>query len=242
MARFSASTTAQTAGRAPGWAAGWNLARVAMAVLVAVAVAAQFVSTVSFSAAMGRDLLTVVANFFSFFTNLSNLSAVVVLALAGARFFVRGRRLEADPPALATALAWVSTYMIITGIVYNLLLRGLPPQPESVGWSNEIVHVWAPLFFLLDLLVGPGRRRLPWKAALGAAIFPIVWIVYTLARAPFITNQTTGAPYWYPYPFFDPHTNGWGSVAVYIVVIAVAVVGLACGAVAIGRVRGIRSS
>ncbi|KTS03682.1 membrane protein [Microbacterium testaceum] len=213
-----------------------------MAVLIAVAVIAQFVSTVSYSAAMGRDLPTVVANFFSFFTNLSNLSAVVVLALAGLRFFVRGRRLDADPAALATALAWVSTYMIITGIVYNLLLRGLPPQPESVGWSNEIVHVWAPLFFLLDLLIGPGRRRLPWKAALGAAVFPIVWIVYTLARGPFITNPTTGAPYWYPYPFFDPHTNGWGSVAVYIVGIALAIVGLACGAIAIGRARGIRSS
>jgi hypothetical protein len=230
MTRFSA------------WATGWNVARVAMAVLIAVAVSAQFLSTVSFSAARGRDLTTVVANFFSFFTNLSNLAAVVVLALAGVGFFARGRRLGADRPAPATALAWVSTYMIITGIVYNLLLRGLPPQPESVGWSNEIVHVWAPLFFLLDLLLGPGRRRLPWKAALGAAIFPIAWIVYTLARGPFITNPTTGAPYWYPYPFFDPHTNGWGSVVVYIVVIAVAVVGLACGAVAIGRVRGIRSS
>ncbi|KEP73924.1 membrane protein, partial [Microbacterium sp. SUBG005] len=138
-------------------------------------------------------------------------------------------------------LAWVSTYMIVTGVVYNLLLRGLPLQPETVGWSNEIMHVWGPLFLLLVLL-GPGRRRLPWTAALGAAIFPIAWIVYTLVRAPLITNPTTGAPYWYPYPFLNPNEGGgWGSVAVYIVIIAVVIVGLAVGVVAIGRGRSARA-
>jgi hypothetical protein len=228
--------------RSAGWATGWNIARVAVAALIAAAVIAQLVSSLAGARENGRDVATVVANFFSFFTILSNVSALVVLAIVGLRFFARGRTLDADPPALATVLAWVSTYMVVTGVVYNLLLRGLPLQPETVGWSNEVMHVWGPLFLLLDVLLGPCRRRLPWAAALSAAIFPIVWIAYTLVRAPLITNPTTGASSWYPYPFLDPATAGGGSVVVYIVVIAAVIVGLACGTVAIGRARGIRSS
>jgi len=226
--------------RSRGWATGWNAARVAIAVLILVAVGAQLWSSVAEAVARERDVATVVANFFSFFTILSNVSSAVVLVLLGVRFFARGRRVEVDPVALATALAFVSTYMIVTGIVYNLLLRGIPLQPETVPWSNEIMHVWGPLFLLLDVVLGPTRRRLPWTAAFAAAIFPIVWIVYTLLRAPLITNPTTGAPFWYPYPFLDPNTGGWGSVAVYIVVIAAAIIALAVGVVAIGRARGIR--
>lgn len=226
--------------RSRGWATGWNAARVAIAALIVVAVVAQFVSTFNEAVARGRDTTTVVANFFSFFTILSNVSAAIVLVLLGVRFFARRRRVEVDPAGLATALAFVSTYMIVTGIVYNLLLRGLPLQPDTVGWSNEILHVWGPLFLLLDVLLGPGRRRLAWAAAFGAAIFPIVWIIYTLLRAPMITNPTTGAPYWYPYPFLDPNSGGWGSVVVYIIVIALAIIALAFGVVAIGRARGIR--
>ncbi|MDU0345540.1 Pr6Pr family membrane protein [Microbacterium sp. KSW2-29] len=223
------------------WTTGWNIARAVAAVSIIVAVVAQLVSSVAGAIDKGRDVVTTVANFFSFFTILSNVSASIVLLLLAVRF-LRRRSLDVDPPALATVLAWVSTYMIVTGIVYNLLLRGLPLQPETVGWSNEIMHVWGPLFLLLDVLLGSGRRRLPWTAALGAAIFPVVWIVYTLVRAPLITNPTTGAPFWYPYPFLNPNEGGgWGSVVVYIVVIAVVIVGLAYGVVAIGRVRGRRA-
>lgn len=227
--------------RTTGWAIGWNIARAVAAVAIIAAVVAQFVSSVAGAVDNGRDVVTTVANFFSFFTILSNVSASVVLLLLVGRF-ARRRHVEVDPPALATVLAWVSTYMIVTGVVYNLLLRGLPLQPETVGWSNEILHVWGPLFLLLDVLLGSGRRRLPWAAALGAAIFPIAWIVYTLVRAPLITNPTTGAPYWYPYPFLNPNEGGgWASVAVYIVIIAVVIVGLAVGVVAIGRGRSARA-
>lgn len=224
--------------RSRSWATGWTALRLAMAALIAAAIIAQFVSTVTGAVDTGRDVLTTVTNFFSFFTILSNTASVGVLAWAGIRFLARGRRTEPDPLPLAAALAWVSTYMVITGVVYNLLLRGLPLQPETVAWSNEVMHVWGPLFLLLDLFLGPCRRRLPWRAALGAAIFPIAWIVYTLLRANFITNPTTGQPYWYPYPFLNPYESSWGSVIGYIIGIAVTIIVVAVGAVALGRARG----
>ncbi len=227
--------------RSRAWATGWTIARIALAALIVAAVVAQFVSTLSNAAADGRHIPTTVANFFSYFTILSNTASAVVLVAAAVWFLRHGRRITPEPPVIAATLAWVTTYMVITGVVYNTLLRAISIGPDTVLWSNEILHVWAPLFLLVDLFAGPNRRRLPWGAAVGAAIFPLVWIGYTLVRAPFITNPTNGLPYWYPYPFLDPNDGGWGSVIPYIIGIALGIVVVAFGAVAVGRARGIRS-
>ena len=227
--------------RTTGWATGWNIARAAVALLVLAAIVAQFLSTVGNARDDGRHLPTTVANFFSYFTILSNTASAVVLLVAAVWFFRHRRADLPEPPVIAATLAWVTTYMVITGVVYNTLLRAISIGPDTVGWSNEVMHVWAPLFLLVDLFVGPCRRRLPWGAAVGAAIFPIVWIAYTLVRAPFITNPTNGLPYWYPYPFLDPNDGGWGSVVGYIIGIATGIVVVAVGAVAVGRRRGIRT-
>lgn len=228
--------------RSPAWATGWTALRLAMAALITAALIAQFISTVSGAAAGGRDVPTTIANFFSYFTILSNTASAAVLAVAALWFLRRGRKIAPEPPVVAVVLAWVTTYMVITGVVYNTLLRAISVGPDTVGWSNEVMHVWAPLFLLIDLFVAPCRRRLPWGAATGAAIFPLVWVAYTLVRAPLVTNPTNGLPYWYPYPFLDPNGAGWGSVAGYIVGIAIGIIVVAVGAVAVGRARGIRSA
>jgi hypothetical protein len=91
----------------------------------------------------------------------------------------------------------------------------------------------------VDLFVGPLRRALPWRAVLGIVIFPLVWVAYTLLRAPFIINPGNGDPYWYPYPFLNPNgSGGWGSVAIYVVIIAVAIIAVASVVVWVGRRRG----
>ena len=212
-----------------------------MAALIVAAIIAQFLSTVGTAARDGRDVATTVANFFSYFTILSNTASAAVLIAAAVWFLRRGRRIAPEPAAIAAALAWVTTYMVTTGVVYNLLLRAISTGPDTVSWSNEVMHVWAPLFLLIDLVVGPCRRRLPWSAAVGASAFPLVWIAYTLVRAPLVTNPTNGLPYWYPYPFLDPNDGGWGSVVGYIIGIAIGIVVVAVGAIAVGRARGIHT-
>lgn len=231
------------------WALIWNVLRLIMAAAVAAAVIAQLVASVTRTAEAGDDVATVVANFFSFFTILSNAGSVVVLTWAAMWFFARGRRLDetdpvsaVDPRGLAIALASVTTYMIITGVVYNLLLRGieLPLASRPIPWSNETLHLIAPLFLVLDLLVGALRRALPWKTIGIVLVFPIVWVVYTLVRGPLVVNPVNGDPFWYPYPFLNPNNfdNGYGTVAIYIAGIAAAIVGVACLVVWVGRRRG----
>src|SRR5690606_17249092 len=129
-----------------------------MAVAIAVAVIAQFSASMATATELGRDLTTTAVNFFSFFTILSNVATAVVLAWAAVWFWARGRAdAAAEPPGLAMALTCVSTYMVVTGVVYNALLRGiqLPQGSEPIPWSNEILHLVGPVFLLLDVFVGP---------------------------------------------------------------------------------------
>lgn len=201
--------------------------RLAMAALLVAAIVAQLAASVSTAAELGRDVTTTIVNFFSFFTILSNALAAVVLAWAGIWYFARGRHAAVEPPALAMALACVTTYMIITGIVYNSLLRGivLPQGSEPIPWSNELLHLVGPLFLAVDLFVGPLRRALPWRAVWGIIAFPILWVLYTMLRGPLVKNPASGDPFWYPYPFLNPNNaGGWGTVAFWIVVISAAFV------------------
>jgi hypothetical protein len=223
--------------RAARWAEGWTIARAAMAALTVAAIVAQLVQSVSGAIDAGRHVATIITNFFSFFTILSNALAAVVLLWAAIWFWTRGRREDAEPEGLATALAAITTYMVITGIVYNLLLRKYQLEPGAVvPWSNEVLHLVGPLFLLADLFVGPRRRALPWRSLWWIVAFPIVWAVYTMLRGPLITNPGTGDPFWYPYPFLNPnHDGGWPSVIVYVVGIAIAIIAVGSFVVWWGR-------
>lgn len=221
----------------------WSVLRLAFAALIAAAIIAQLVASVSTSVAAGRDVATVVANFFSFFTILSNALSVVVLVWAGVAGLRRRDGVETAP--LATALAGVTTYMIITGIVYNALLRQieLPQGSAPIPWSNEVLHLIGPLFLLVDLFVGPLRRALPWSTIVTLLAFPLLWTAYTLVRGPLVTNPVSGDPYWYPYPFLNPFgPGGWASVVVYVVIISVAFAAVATLVVWIGRRRAAQTA
>ncbi|MFJ6651715.1 Pr6Pr family membrane protein [Microbacterium sp. NPDC091313] len=219
----------------------WTAVRLVGAAVVVAAIIAQGFSTIGGAAVSGEHVPTAAANFFSYFTILSNAATAVVLAWGGLARVDRGRLTSLDPRGLTAVFACVTTYMLITGVVYNTLLRAISIGPDTVRWANEVMHVAAPLLLVLDLLVGTGHRRPDWRVALGAVGFPIVWIVYTLVRAPFITAPGANTPYWYPYPFLDPHgPAGWNGVWGYVAAIAAGIVLVAFGVVAVLRWRARR--
>lgn len=217
----------------------WSVVRATMGVLIVAAIVAQLMQSIGSAVEAGRDVATVTVNFFSFFTILSNTGAATTLVWAALWFWLSGRRGESEPRALATVLAAVSTYMIVTGVVYNLLLRGYALEPGAVvPWSNEVLHLIGPLFVLVDLFVNPHRLVLRWSALWSIVAFPLLWVLYTMLRAPLITDPGTGAPYWYPYPFLNPNNaGGWPSVLLYIVGIACVILVVASVIVLHSRMR-----
>jgi hypothetical protein len=170
-------------------------------------------------------------NFFSYFTILSNALAAIAL-LVGAYYSFTLRR---DPAWYNLSLAAVVTYMATTGVVYNLLLRGITlEQGRTLAWSNEVLHLIAPIYIVLVWILTPGKSPLKWSSIGAIIAFPLVWSVYTMIRGAIVG--------WYPYPFLDPsQPGGYGAVAVYVVAIAGFIGLMACAVVALSRTRILRS-
>jgi len=212
--------------------------RIAGAVLVIVAVIVQLQTSLAFwNGQNAPDIATKVVNFFSFFTIQSNLVAAASLAIGAVLLTRRG---ATDTQWYAVLRACATTYIVTTGVVFNLLLRGIElPQGSTVPWTSEVMHVVIPIVVLLDWLFAPGRRRLDFRVVGIIVIYPIVWAAYTMIRGPFVTDAVTGATSWYPYPFLNPDTseNGYLSVAFYVVLIAVLIGAAGTGVVAISRIR-----
>ena len=214
---------------------GFAVLRAVFFLLTLSAVIAQFTTSVRSISDRGGSVAGLVANFFSFFTIDSNVLGVVVLGIGAVLLFVR----TGDDPGWFTGLRAASvTYLVTTGVVYNLLLRSISlAQGTTVGWANEVLHVIAPAYLLIDWLFAPGRTPLRLRAVWGIAVFPILWAVYTLIRAPFAADPVSGKSPWYPYPFLNPQTspNGYLSVAFYVVLIAVVILAAGYGVVWISR-------
>jgi len=225
------------------WSRTWPFVRAAAALLTFFAIGAQLERSLGNALANptphGSHVPTVIANFLSFFTIQSNLAAAVVLAIGAIWAWTSGRDAAREPRWYATLLACVTTYMIVTGIVYNLLLRGVElPQGVTVPWSNEVLHVVIPVVLALDLLLAPKRRALAWSSVAIVLIYPLAWIGYTVVRGPLIVAPATADPWWYPYPFLDPHgPGGVASVIGYSVAIAVAIAAVATLVVWVGHRR-----
>lgn len=141
------------------------------------------------------------ADHFSYFTVLSNVFAAVV-ALLGV-----------FNPVSAQIRGAAVLYMGTTGIVYWLLLRGIDVQTPA--YANWVLHTIVPILVVAEWLLAPERTRRAWLWL----SFPLAYLVYTLVRGPIVG--------WYPYPFMDPRTNGYGAVFLNCLVVTVVFVALA---------------
>lgn len=149
-----------------------------------------------------------VVNFFSYFTNLSNLfAALVLLLMAYAGFSGRG---EAEARDQIRAISAVN--MAVVGIVFSALLRHVD-LGALLPWVNVVLHYVMPCLVVLDWLLQPPAYRLQVRHLMRCLIFPALYLAYVLIRG--------AAVNWYPYPFFNPaHAGGYSTVASYSVGIA----------------------
>lgn len=212
----------------------WSILRLIMAAFILAAVVREFRNAMSTVPAEGSSTATVVVNFFSYFTIESNLFALAALVAGAVWALTRKTR---EPLWIAVLFAATTTFMTITGLVYNLLLRGL--ALATTPWANEVLHLIGPAFLLVDLFLAPPRRRLPWRTVAVVIAWPILWVVYTLIRGELVVSPLTGDGWWYPYPFLNPHLHNGGYlvVALYVVGIAATFTLVAWGVVAVGRRR-----
>lgn len=139
-----------------------------------------------------------VLNFFSYFTNLSNLIAALVLLLC---VFKRDR-------GAMDLIRYISVVnMAVVGLVFAVLLRNVD-LGALLPWVNFVLHYVMPVAIVLDWLVHPPAAKLHTKNLLFACVFPAIYLVYVVVRGAMIG--------WYPYPFLNPaNVGGYGGVAMY---------------------------
>jgi hypothetical protein len=137
------------------------------------------------------------ANFFSYFTVLSNLFVAVVFILES---------LSVLPKERLDMMKGAGTlYLLITGFGFTVLLGG--NNDEFLWWTNIILHYISPIVVLLDWICTSAikisfQKSLLWIAPL------LLYVVYTLVRGSIIS--------WYPYGFLNPNEIGYIGVFRYL--------------------------
>ncbi|ESY83070.1 hypothetical protein X740_03775 [Mesorhizobium sp. LNHC221B00] len=161
----------------------------------------QFCITVPASMEAGRGLLGSVVFYLSFFTILTNIGAVLVhvslLSPTGYAWLpaFAGPRMRAG---VAVSIAMVM-------IVYATVLARLW-QPQGLFLLCDVLlHYVTPVLFVLWWLISGADGRTRWSDISWWVLYPIVYLIYALARAPLAGEV--------PYPFLDVAKNGSGSVA-----------------------------
>ncbi|TFC93198.1 hypothetical protein E3T28_15380 [Cryobacterium sinapicolor] len=178
---------------------GFGIGRLLLAFLGVVALAGYFDYVLGFATFQ-------IANYFSYFTVLSGMAAVVAFVVAAIVAF----RHATDPPWLDWFRLLVTTYITVSGIVFLTIVIQSSTRDYTieVPWSSQLLHFWIPAIALLDWLTDAGKARLPWKILAWILVVPSIWGVFTLIR-----GSVVG---WYPYFFLDPvQVRGPLETAVY---------------------------
>jgi hypothetical protein len=121
--------------------------------------------------------------------------------------------------------------MIVVGITYHLILRDLW-NPQGWNWVADVsLHYVTPALFALDWLLFVPKRSVPWKTALAALVYPLIYMGWTLWH-----GSWSG---FYPYPFVDISQIGLEKALVNAAGMTAAFLVLCLALIALGRGLGL---
>ncbi len=163
-----------------------------------------------------------VLNFFSYFTNLSNMLAALVLVVESTLTW-RGRELGLLWQLVRCASV---VCMALVGIVFSALLRHVD-LGSLLPWINIWLHYVMPLAVILDWLAFSPIRRIPYGTLGYLMTLPLAYLGYSLVRGAAIG--------WFAYPFLNPANGGWAAVSVTCAIIALVFVATSFALVAVAN-------
>lgn len=120
----------------------------------------------------------------------------------------------------------VVLYVLIAGVIWNLLLTG-----HSMGYTpaNMLLHLVVPVLALTDwLLVGRGQTQVRWWQPVAWLAYPAAYLALALAVLNHVGRRA-------PYYFLDPGTVGTAAVIANICVLAGGVLALGYALLVVNR-------
>jgi hypothetical protein len=152
------------------------------------ALIAQFYINVTSKAASVPEIIT---RYFSYFTIDTNL----LVTLCCTTILLRPKSGWGNFFSQQATLTAMAVYIVMVGIVYNIILRFIWNPKGLQQLVDELLHAIIPILFLLYWLIFAPKYRLKWKDALPWMIYPFVYGILILIR-----GTLSG---FYPYPFFE---------------------------------------
>jgi len=162
-------------------------------------------------------------DYFGYFTNQT--SSIAALVLIGAGVLVASGR--PVPPWFVLLRGIVTAYLIVVGVIYNVLVPGTGSAPP---WVSVLLHVVFPLLVALDWLLVGDRHRLPWRRLWMLLPYPLIWLIVVLVR-----GVSDG---WVPYGFLLPE-RGVASLMLHILGLLAAVLFAGALVWSASRFRGV---
>ncbi len=191
-----------------------RLAASVIALIAWAGLAIQFQSTLAQTGSV-LETSVILLRFFTVLTNL--LVAVTFTALA------LGRTVS------PFWLGGVTLAIVLVGMVYMLLLRGLVELSGGALLADTLLHKVVPVLVPLYWLAFAPKGRLRWRHAFAWSLYPLAYFAYALVRGSFEGR--------YAYPFIDVAEIGYAHTLINAIVIAAGFV--AAGLALVGIDRGL---
>ncbi len=169
------------------------------------------------------NALETTIRFFSFFTILTNIWAASFLTV---KVFGQKKK-RFGPFPIKGSLTALTTFILIVGLVYQIVLRPLW-EPTGLQWVvDELLHTVIPLFMLAYWFLYATTDDFNIRKTTIWLLYPIIYIILILIRGNFSK--------FYPYPFLNIPEIGMESVLINILSILVLAIFIMAFLVFIGK-------
>ena len=184
------------------------------------ALIAQFCIILSSGVAPTAELIV---RYFSYFTITTNL--IVALCCTTLLFVPQSK--WGSFFSRQTTQAAITVYIVIVGIIYNLILRFIWDPKGLQRIVDELLHLIIPILFLIYWFIFVLKDKLKWSSFWSWLIYPLVYVIYIFIRGAF-----SG---FYPYPFLDVTKLGYPKVLINSLGITLAFVVVSLLFIGIGK-------
>lgn len=169
-----------------------------VALTAAAGLAVQFRATLGQTGSIS-ETMWILARFFTVLTN-----AAVAVIFAGIALGAR---------VTARRIGGVTLAILLVGVIYGLLLRGLLSLSGGALLADTLLHKATPVLVALWWIICAPKGKLQWRDPLWWALFPAAYLPYALMR-----GAMEGK---YAYPFINVDRLGIGQVLLNALMIAV---------------------
>ncbi|WP_090024474.1 Pr6Pr family membrane protein [Chryseobacterium oleae] len=158
--------------------------------------------------------------FFSYFTILTNL-------LAALYFTYQSLRNNLSKPENSGILSALTVYILIVGLIYQILLRQTWNPTGMQRVADELLHSIIPVLVLIYWYLYEDKKALNYRIIPKWAVYPVIYFIYILVRG--------GFSGFYPYPFIDVTQLGLMKVVMNAFWIVLLFAGLSALLIRIGK-------